>query len=326
MKLNLLGSEMNFREKLAITSQKNNSLLCVGLDPYQKMITTEDELFSLNRLIVEATGDLACAYKPNLAIYEGMGKEGLSALEQTLEFIRETNPDTPIIGDGKRGDIGNCSLAYTRMLFEKYEFDAVTANPYMGYDSIEPFTQYKDKGIFILCRTSNPGGQDIQELIVMQKGKASARPLYEVVAELALEWNQNNNVGLVVGATYPKQIAHIRQICPNMLFLIPGVGFQGGDIQKTVQCAADAQGGGFIINVSRQIMNVAKTSADKLRKPTEAKKDMHFVARCVRDEINACLPTLPKESQQVCDGNRNKAKQLVFPQEETTPMATKSGR
>lgn len=317
---------MNFREKLAITSQKNNSLLCVGLDPYQKMITTEDELFSLNRLIIEATADLACAYKPNLAIYEGMGKEGLAALAQTLGFIRETNPDIPIIGDGKRGDIGNCSLAYTSMLFEKYKFDAVTVNPYMGYDSMKPFIQYKDKGILVLCRTSNPGGQDIQELMVMQEGNSSACPLYEVVAELALKWNQNSNVGLVVGATYPEQISRIRQICPNMLFLIPGVGFQGGNIQKTVQSAVDAEGGGFIINVSRQIMNAIKTSTGKQRTPGEAKKEMHFVARHIRDEINAYLPMLPRESQQVCDGNGDKAKQRGSPQEKATPASAISGR
>ncbi len=299
---------MNFREKLAITSQKNNSLLCVGLDPYQKIITTEDELFYLNHLIIEATADLACAYKPNLAIYEGMGKEGLLALVQTLDFIRETNPNIPIIGDGKRGDIGNCSLAYTSMLFEKYKFDAVTVNPYMGYDSMEPFTQYKDKGIFVLCRTSNPGGQDIQELMVIQEGSSSAHPLYEVVAELAQKWNQNNNVGLVVGATYPDQISRIRQICPNMLFLIPGVGFQGGNIQKTVQSAVDAKGGGFIINVSRQIMNAIETSTGKQRTRGEAKKEMRVIARRIRDEINSHLPTPLRDSQKVRNGNGDKAR------------------
>ncbi len=283
---------MNFIEKLTIASQRNNSLLCVGLDPYQKMVTTEEDLVSLNRLIIEATADLSCAYKPNLAIYEGMGKEGLSALVKTLDIIREISPTTLIIGDGKRGDIGNCSLAYTSMLFEKYKFDAVTVNPYMGYDSIEPFIQYKDKGIFVLCRTSNPGGQDIQELMVMHKGDSDARPLYEIVAELALKWNEeNNNVGLVVGATYPEQIARIRQICPNMLFLIPGVGTQGGSIEKTVQSAINAEGGGFIINVSRKIMHAAKTSTDKLRTRAEAIKEMRRVAHQIRDEINRHLPT-----------------------------------
>ncbi len=312
---------MNFFEKLTNAVQQNNSLLCVGLDPYQKMITTTEELVSFNRLIIEATADVACAYKPNLAIYEAMGKEGLLALEQTLDIIRDVNPTAPIIGDGKRGDIGNCSLAYTQMLFEKYKFDAVTVNPYMGYDSIEPFLQYKDKGIFVLCRTSNPGGQDIQELMVMQKGAPSARPLYEVVAELALKWNQNNNVGLVVGATYPEQISRIRQICPNMLFLIPGVGAQGGNIMKTVHNAVNNEGKGFIINVSRQIMYAGRTS-----KGTLSTHKIHLVARNIRDEINSYLPMPPRESQQVCDGNGDKAKQRGSPQEEATPASAISGR
>lgn len=246
-----------------------------------------------------------------------MGKEGLSALVKTLGIIREISPATLIIGDGKRGDIGNCSLAYTSMLFEKYKFDAVTVNPYMGYDSIEPFIQYKDKGIFVLCRTSNRGGQDIQELMVVQKGGSIARPLYEIIAELALKWNRNNNVGLVVGATYPEQISRIRRICPNMLFLIPGVGFQGGNIQKAVRSAVDAEGRGFIINVSRHIMDAGKTSTGKLRTRVEAIKEMRRVAHQIRDEINSYLPTPLKEPpRQVHDSDGNKAERLHAPQEE----------
>ncbi len=319
---------MNFFEKLASASRKNNSLLCVGLDPYQKMITTANELVSLNRLIIEATADLACAYKPNLAIYEGMGEEGLSALSQTIGIIREIDPNIPIIGDGKRGDIGNCSLAYTSMLFEKYKFDAVTANPYMGYDSIEPFIRYKDKGIFVLCRTSNLGGQDIQELLVMQKGDSRTRPLYEVVAELALNWNkENNNVGLVVGATYPEQLSRVREICPNLLFLIPGVGFQGGNIEKTVQSAVDSKGRGFIINVSRAIMDAGKTDRDKQRTPSEAIKRMHNIALHIRNEINSHLPVPLKETKKkVHPGNGDKTERVSSPQEETIPMAATSSR
>ena len=318
---------MNFFEKLRIASQENDSLLCVGLDPYQKMITTTEELVSFNRLIIEATAELSCAYKPNLAIYEGMGEAGLSALVQTLDIIREINPSAPIIGDGKRGDIGNCSLAYTSMLFEKYKFDAVTVNPYMGYDSIEPFLQYKDKGVFVLCRTSNPGGEDIQELMVTRKGDSIARPLYEIVAELALKWNEkSNSVGLVVGATYPEQIARIRQICPNMLFLIPGVGAQGGSTEKTVRSAVNAEGGGFIINVSRKIMYAAETSTGKLRTRVEAIKEMRRVAHQIRDEINSYLPTPLKETQKkVHNGNGDKAGRGDSRQEESTPTAAISG-
>ena len=314
---------MDFFKKLASASQKNNSLLCVGLDPYQtmRMITTESELVSLNRHIIEATLDLACAYKPNLAIYEGMGKDGLSALSKTLDFIREIDPNIPIIGDGKRGDIGNCSLSYTKMLFEDYKFDAVTANPYMGSDSIDPFIEHSDKGIFILCRTSNPGSKDIQELIVTQEGDPRTRPLYEVVAKLALQWNKkNNNVGLLVGATYPEQISRIRQICPNLLFLIPGVGFQGGDIKKTVQSAVDARGRGFIINVSRQIMYAGQTS-----RGTQSVSKMHSVARNIRDEINSYLPLPPKKLQkQVNSGNEDKSTYSGSPQSEVRLLATTS--
>ncbi len=319
---------MNFFEKLTNATQQNNSLLCVGLDPYLEMITTTEELVSLNRLIIEATANVACVYKPNLAIYEGMGEAGLSALVQTLNIIREINPSVPIIGDGKRGDIGNCSLAYTSMLFEKYKFDAVTVSPYMGYDSIEPFLQYKDKGIFVLCRTSNPGGKDIQELMVMREGDSIAHPLYEIVAELALKWNeQNNNVGLVIGATYPEQIARIRQICPNMLFLIPGVGAQGGNTEKTVRSAVNAEGEGFIINVSRKIMHAAKTSTDKLRTRVEAIKEMRRVAHQIRDEINSYLPTPLKETQKkVHNGNGDKARRDDSRQEESTPTVAMSSK
>ena len=318
---------MNFFEKLASASRKNNSLLCVGLDPYQKMITTANELVSLNRLIIKATADLACAYKPNLAIYEGMGEEGLSALSQTIDIIREIDPNIPIIGDGKRGDIGNCSLAYTSMLFEKYKFDAVTANPYMGYDSIEPFIRYKDKGIFVLCRTSNPGGQDIQELLVTQEGSSRTRPLYEVVAELALKWNKNDNVGLVVGATYPEQLSRIRKICPNLLFLIPGVGFQGGSIKQTVQSAVDSEGEGFIISVSRAIMDAGKTDKDKQRTPSEAIKRMRRVARQLRDEINSYLPIplreTPREKHHTAE---DKLGHGASSQKETPSVALTGGR
>ena len=317
--------KMNFFEKLANAAQQNNSLLCVGLDPDLTMIPEQDVVF-LNSLIIEATADLVCAYKPNLAIYEAMGREGLSALDKTLDMIRKTNLNTPIIGDGKRGDIGPCSFAYAKMLFEKYNFDAVTVNPYMGSDSITPFLDSRNKGVFILCRTSNPGGKDIQELMVMREGDSIARPLYEIVAELALSWNRNGNVGLVVGATYPEQIARIRQICPNMLFLIPGVGAQGGSTEKTVRSAVNAEGGGFIIHVSRKIMHAAKTSTGKLRTRVEAKKEMRRVAHQIRDEINSYLPTPLKETQKkVHNGNGDKARRGDSRQEESTPAVAISG-
>ena len=312
---------MNFFEKLRIASQENDSLLCVGLDPAPSMIP-DDRVAHFNHLIIKATTHIACAYKPNLAIYEAMGIEGLLALQKTIEFIRETNPNIPIIGDAKRGDIGNCSLAYTRTLFDKYGFDAATVNPYMGLDSLAPFLERTDKGVFVLCRTSNRGGMDIQELMVVRAEESIPHTVYEVVAELAQKWNTNGNVGLVVGATYPEQISRIRQICPDMLFLIPGVGAQGGDVAKAVHNAVDTKGTGFIINASRQIMYAAKTSSGTQRSDSAAIDNMRHVANQLRREINSHLPIPPKESKkQVHGGDVDKAEHGSLPQGEALSVS-----
>ena len=273
-----------FSEKLLHASQMNNSSLCVGLDPEPSFHA--GQVVELNRIIIQATAKTACAYKPNLAIYEAMGKEGLEALEQTLELVRSVNPDIPIIGDAKRGDIGEVSVAYAHTMLDQYKFDAVTVNPYMGHDSLEAFLTRDDKGIFILCRTSNPGGGDLQDLKVVGNGSAEPRALYEVVAELAKKWDRHDNVGLVVGATHPDQIRRVRQICPNNILLIPGVGPQGGDLKKAVSSAINDSGGGFIINASRQIMRAVKTPKGALRTKGQATKFVREVSRRLRDEIN----------------------------------------
>lgn len=312
---------MNFFEKLANAIQKNNSLLCVGLDPDQQMIPKES-VVKFNEHIIEATIDLACAYKPNLAIYESMGIEGLYALKDTLKLIRDMDPSIPIIGDGKRGDIGLCSIAYSHTLFDTYEFDAVTVNPYMGLDAIKPFLERRDKGVFILCRTSNPSGQDLQELMVVNREKQTARPLYEIVAELAKSWNNNGNVGLVIGATYPEQIHHIRQICPNMLFLIPGVGWQGGNVEKTVHNAVDNEGNGFIINVSRQIMYAARTYWHAQSVHKEAVKKMQRVARGLRNEINKHLHTTLTNTTIQPHRKLEDERPLTAPSQDAPPVAT----
>lgn len=317
---------MNFFRKLALASQKNNSLLCVGLDPDLEMILPDtNNVVAFNRLIIEATIDLVCAYKPNLAIYESMGIEGLSALQKTLDLIRQTNPGIPIIGDGKRGDIGPCSSAYAKTLLEDYKFDAVTVNPYMGSDALEPFLERKDTGVFVLCRTSNPGGMEIQELMVVQGGVS--RPLYEIVAELALSWNGNDNVGLVVGATCPEQILRVREICPSMLFLIPGVGVQGGSIEKTVRSAVSTEGMGFIINVSRQIMYAAKTHTCRQSRDSDAVRKMRHVARRIKNEINSYLPIpLKKTPKQICRDHEDRIRQGEPYQQTESSVVTISGR
>ena len=236
---------MKFIDKLLAASRKNQSLLCVGLDP-DPALMPEINIAEFNKAIIAATSNLVCAYKPNLAFYEALGIPGLEALEQTIDCI----PDNiPIIGDAKRGDIGNTAKAYAKGLFEAFNFDAVTINPYLGFDSIEPFMTFQDRGIFILCRTSNPGAADFQDLT-----GPDGKPLYQLVAEKARQWNTTGNIGLVVGATYPQELEIIRKLCPEMPLLIPGIGAQGGDLVQVVRNGIDAHGEKAIIAVSRQML------------------------------------------------------------------------
>ena len=256
---------MTFTDKLLNVSRKNKSWLCIGLDPDPELMPRV-EVLQFNRAIIESTCDLVCAYKPNLAFYEALGTEGLAILEKTIKYIPG---DIPVIGDAKRGDIGNTARAYARALFSVFGFDAATVNPYLGFDSVEPFISYQDKGVFILCRTSNRGALDFQDLYT------NGLPLYETVARKAREWNIHSNIGLVVGATYPEDLKKVRSICPEMCLLIPGIGAQGGDLASAVGCGVDAQGQKAIINVSRQILyaskerdfpQAARNRAEKIRK------------------------------------------------------------
>ena len=256
---------MNFTDKLLAASRRNDSLLCVGLDPDPGLMP-KVSLLEFNKAIVDATAELVCAYKPNLAFYEALGIDGLKLLQKTIEHIPA---NIPIIGDGKRGDIGNTAKAYAKALFVTFGFDAATVSPYLGFDSVEPFIEYKDKGVFILCRTSNPGAVDFQNLV-----NAQGIPLYEAVARKAKEWNIHGNIGLVVGATYPDELKAIRKLCPEMPLLIPGIGPQGGDLASAVKYGIDVQGEKAIIAVSRQILyasqgkdfaQAARHSAQELR-------------------------------------------------------------
>jgi orotidine-5'-phosphate decarboxylase len=243
---------MKFLEKLTSASRHNRSLLCIGLDPDPDLMPPVD-IVRFNREIIDATSDLVCAYKPNLAFYEAQGITGLQALEKTIAHI----PDSiPVIGDAKRGDISSSSRAYARALFDALGFDAITVNPYLGHDSISPFIDYADKGIFILCKTSNPGAGDFQESLYLQREVSI--PLFEMVALKALEWNVNGNIGLVVGATHPQQLQRIRELCPELPLLIPGIGAQGGDLETTVRDGTDVRGERAIINCSRQVLYASK--------------------------------------------------------------------
>jgi orotidine-5'-phosphate decarboxylase len=244
---------MNFVEKLLQAGRKNNSLVCVGLDPDPKLMPEKIGVAEFNQAIIEATSDLVCAYKPNLAFYEAMGEAGMQALMKTVKSIPS---HIPTIGDAKRGDIGNTSRAYARALFEIYGFDAATLNPYLGFDAIEPFLQFTDKGSIILCRTSNDGARDFQSLLC--ETPAGPRPLYEIVADKAQEWNTRGNIGIVVGATYPDELKTLRRQHPDLPILIPGIGAQGGDVAVTVKNGVSPQGDKAIINSARQIIYASK--------------------------------------------------------------------
>jgi len=253
---------LKFLDKLDSACQKNNSLVSVGLDidlpriP-QSIHNQEDPIYVFNREIINATKDLVCAYKPNIAFYERYGIYGLSSLLKTIELIQTTG--IPVILDAKRGDIGHSSAAYAEAVFKVYKADAVTVNPYMGSDSIAPFLEYADKGVIVLCLTSNPGSKDFE------------RDIFFNVAHQVAKWNKNGNCGLVVGATKTQQLAEIRKVAGDMPILIPGVGAQGGSIEASVKAGVNKQGNRAIINSSRGILYASKGEdfAQAARKATK---------------------------------------------------------
>ncbi len=264
---------MTFIEHLQQTSKKNNSLLCVGLDPDidrfpQRLGRTSAAILEFNKAIIDATADLVCAYKPQIAHYAAHGAE--AELAATIAYIKETC-QVPVILDAKRGDIGSTATMYAREAFDRYGADAVTVNPFLGLDSLKPFLDYQNKGIVVLCRTSNPGGADLQNLVL-----DNGLRLYEHIAQLAHEqWNSNGNIILVVGATRPDELKRVRQLTGDMPFLLPGIGAQGGDIQSAME---NARGGQLIINSSRAILYASSDDdfADAARR----------VAVTTRDQIN----------------------------------------
>ena len=240
---------MKFVQKLAAACQRNNSILCIGLDPDPEKMPEGVDLLTFNQKIIDVTKDLVCAYKPNIAFYEAMGTAGLEALKQTCDHVPE---HIPVIIDAKRGDIGNTAKAYAKALFEGYGADAVTVSPYLGRDSLEPFMAYEDRGLFVLCRTSNAGAADFQSALVRTDG--GEQPLYEVVAARVNEWNTADNLGLVVGATYPAELKAIRRAYPTLPLLIPGVGTQGGKLSDVCSLGVDKRRERTVVNVSRQVL------------------------------------------------------------------------
>jgi len=250
---------MKFTAMLAGAWAKNNSLLCVGLDPDPAKfpVHLNGDIYRFCAAIVDATADLACAFKPQIAYFAARRAE--DQLEALIAYIHEKYPGVPVILDAKRGDIGSTAAQYAIEAFERYQADAVTVNPYMGRDSVEPWLAYPDKGVILLCRTSNPGGSDLQ----FQKVGAGKTALYELVAEKVVqEWNPDDKyagqLGLVVGATFPAELARVRAIVGEMPLLVPGIGAQGGDIEATVKAGKTAAGTGLMINSSRAILYAGK--------------------------------------------------------------------
>ena len=248
---------MRFLDRVQAAMEKNNTLLCVGLDPSPERFPAsvqgmEKPILEFNKAIIDATADLVCCYKPQAAYYHGCGAE--DQLAMTIDYIRTQYPAIPVILDSKRGDIGSTASQYAIEAFERYHADAVTVNPYMGLDTIEPFSSYADKGTVVLCRTSNPSAAAIQNLPVQQANGESAM-LYEVIARMCQEqWNKHNNILLVVGATNPTELKRIREITGDMTFLVPGLGAQGGDVEATVKNGLNSAGMGIIVNSSRGII------------------------------------------------------------------------
>ena len=257
---------MNFKEKLMKIIEKNNSLLCVGLDidhdkiPKHFFEKSKNLYWDFNKTIIDSTNDLVCGYKLNMAFYEALGKEGWKLLEKTIQYIPK---DIVIILDGKRNDIGNTAEKYAQSLFKNLKADAVTVNPYLGVDGVKPFLKYKDRCSFILCRTSNPSAKEFQDL------KTKGKPLYKHVALKIKEWNKIGTCGAVIGATYPDELKKIREtLGDDIPVLIPGIGKQGGDVEKTVRYGINKNGTMAVIVSSRSIIY-----AGNMRKEAETLKE-----------------------------------------------------
>lgn len=268
---------MSFVERLRAVWLQHDSLLCVGLDPEPNRFPDElrdraDAIFDFCREIVDATADLVCCFKPQIAHFAARGAE--NALQRLIAHIHDRHPQVPVILDAKRGDIGSTAKHYAVEAFERYAADAVTLNPYLGGDALQPFLDYADRGCVILCHTSNPGAAKLQELQV------DGRPLYQqVAASVAREWNTNGNCALVVGATYPEQLAQVRSIVgDSMPLLVPGIGAQGGDVEAVVRNGRNPQGTGLMVSASRAVLYASSDKEFAAAARTEARR--------LRDEIN----------------------------------------
>ena len=271
------AAENEFAARVDEAARRNDSLLCVGLDPdlarFPEALRRRHAddpagaIVAFNRAIVEATADLVCAYKPNLAFYAQYGLPGLEALARTRALVPR---DVPVILDAKVNDIGHTAAAYATAYFDALGFDAVTASPYLGEDSLWPFLERRDRGVLVVCRTSNPGAGDLQDLLLTDAGRdGEPAPLYEVVARRIAAWGARYGAcGAVVGATYPREMAVVRAILPRAPLLVPGIGAQGGALEETVRAGLDERGMGLLVSASRGVTyaSAADDFADAARR------------------------------------------------------------
>lgn len=276
---------MEFQNKVTAAARHNNSLVCVGLDPdiskfpnvLDKSVTS---IYEFNKNIITATAESVCAFKLNTAFYEGYGTEGIAVLKKSIDFISSRYPDLGIILDAKRADIGNTNTGSVRFAYDFLGADAITVNPYMGKEALEPFLECADKGVIVCCRTSNSGAQEFQDLVI------DGRPLYQHIADrVANHWNELHNCLLVVGATYPDELKEVRAITgPEMILLIPGIGAQGGDLEKTVEAGINGNGEGVIISASRSVI-YASNEADYAEAARVAAKKLQADINVIRKKI-----------------------------------------
>lgn len=260
-------------------------MVCVGLDPHlakipEEIRTLEKPFLEFNKRIIDATAAYACAYKPQFAYYAAENR--LDELRDSIAYLKQIAPESVVILDAKRGDIGSTAEQYAREAFEVYQADAVTVNPYMGGDTLVPFTRFADKGVIVLCKTSNPGSAELQDLILENGG-----PLYmEVARKAASDWNKNNNLALVVGATYPSELEKIRATIGNIPLLVPGIGAQGGDLAATLKAGLAEDGWGLMINSSRGIIH-ASTGPDFAEAAGKAASDLCAACRSLQKEVTS---------------------------------------
>ena len=266
-------------EKLDAAAIKTNSFVCVGLDPSIERAPIND-IAAFNRAIIDATKDVVSAFKPQFAYYEAMGIKGFKILENTIRHIRDVAPNHIIIGDGKRGDISTTATAYASAMYEIWDVDIATIYAYQGSDSVEPFLKHPGRGVYIVCRTSNPSSRDIQDLIVDDSNGQTR--VFDRIADMADRWSKTQNVGIVAGATFPDDLHALRTRHPEMHFLIPGVGAQGGEVEQTTRAGKNEHGRGFLVNSSRGIIYA---SSDPLYFEREARS----AAELLRDQINDAL-------------------------------------